>query len=57
MKVYCGRNCYTCGGFEHLARNCKNREIIERGRRLEYENKNNGQNNNLNGEESLIVLD
>jgi len=19
------RNCYNCGGFEHLARNCRNR--------------------------------
>jgi len=57
MNVYCGRNCYSCGGFGHLARICRNREIIERGRRLGYENENNGQNNNLNGEESLIVLD
>jgi len=21
------RNCYTCGGFRHLARNCRNRGI------------------------------
>ena len=33
------RNCYSCGGFGYLARNCKNREIenrIGKGKRLEY---------------------
>ena len=65
-------NCYNCGGFEHLARNCRNRRTegrIRQGRRLEYGgNENNRQRrmieggnrqnnrNNLNGDEDLIVL-
>ena len=24
------RNCYACGGFGHLARNCRNREMMNR---------------------------
>jgi len=39
MEVYRGRNCYTCGGFGHMARNCRNRgqrrRIVE-NRRVEY---------------------
>jgi len=58
------RNCYNCGGFGHLAKNCRNRGIEDRigkGRRLEYgrneqRTKNNRQNN-LNGKGDLIVLD
>ena len=53
-----GRNCYVCGGFGYLARNCKNSGVgnrIGEERRLEYrhrrmieeENKN---TNNLNGD-------
>ena len=33
------RNCYNCGGFGYLARNCRNRRIDNRigeRRRLEY---------------------
>jgi len=57
------RNCYSCRGFGHLARNYRNRGTggrIGQGRRLEYGNENNGQRrmieggneqqNNLNGE-------
>jgi len=64
------RNCYSCGGFGHLARNCRNRGAenrIGKGRRLEYDgNGNNGQRrmmeggnrqDNLNGEGDLIVFD
>ena len=58
------RNCYSCGGFGYLARNCKNRRIenkIEKSRRLEYKQRlriegNSGQDN-LNREEDLVVLD
>jgi len=64
------QNCYNCREFEHLVRNCRNREMggkIKQGRRLEYgENESNGQRrieeengqqNNLNGDGNLIVLD
>jgi len=69
MDVDRERNCYTCGGFGHMAQHCRNREArnrIEEGRRLEYESsKNNGQRriegrnepNNLNGKGDLIVFD
>jgi len=61
-------NCYNCGGFGHLARNCRNRGIgrrIGQGRRLEYRNENNRQRRvkkengqeNLNREGNLIVFD
>jgi len=39
------RNCYSCGGFRHLARNYRNRRTgnrIGEGRRLEYR-RNEGQ--------------
>jgi len=52
------RNCYNCGKFRHLARNCRNRGIgnrIGEGRRLEYGQGNNRQSN-LNGDRDLIVL-
>jgi len=63
------RNCYNCGGFIHIARNCRNRETenrIREGKRLEYEeNMNNRQSrieggngqSNLNGKGDLIVFD
>jgi len=47
------KNCYSCRGFGHLARNCRNRGTgnrIGKGRRLEY-----GQNN-LNRDKNLIVF-
>ena len=47
------RNCYSYGGFGHLARNYRNKRIVKWERRLDYEN---NKQSNLNGEESLIVL-
>ena len=39
MEIDQGRNCYTCGGFGHMAHHCRNRgqrgRVVE-GRRLEY---------------------
>ena len=38
MEVDRGRNCYTCGGFGHMARHCRNRgggRPMD-GRRVEY---------------------
>jgi len=61
------RNCYNCGGFRHLTRNCRNRGAesrIGKGRRLKYENNEQrkmieGKNkqSNLNEDRDLIVLD
>jgi len=50
-----GRNCYSCGGFGHLAWNCRRQGIVGQGRRIGYKNNQNTMNN-LNGEENLIVL-
>jgi len=41
------KNCYACGRFGHLARNCRNREM-GMNRRMEVD-----QNSNLNGEGGL----
>jgi len=43
------RNCYACGGFGHLARNCRNRRM-GMNRRIEVDQ---NANNNLNGEGGL----
>ena len=55
MEVNRKRNCYSCGGFGHLARNCK-KQIMGQERRMEYENTCNNGLNNLDGEGDLIVL-
>ena len=39
MEVDCGRNCYACRGFGHMAHHCRNRDQrgrVAEGRRLEY---------------------
>jgi len=39
MEVDRGRNCYVCGGFRHMAHNCRNRGQRGRvadNRRVEY---------------------
>jgi len=43
------RSCYTCGGFEYLAKNCRNKEI-GMNRRMEVDQNT---NSNLNGEGGL----
>jgi len=42
------RSCYACGRFGYLARNCRNREMMNR--RIEVDQDS---NNNLNGEGGL----
>jgi len=49
------RNCYSCGGFGHLVQNCRRWRIVGQERKMEYKNNENARNN-LNGKESLIVL-
>ena len=39
MEIDCGRNCYACGGFGHMACHCRNREMrgrVVENRRVEY---------------------
>jgi len=62
MEVDRGRNCYACGGFGHMAHNCRNRgrgRLMD-GRRVEY---GGGRiedicdnSNNLKGGENLKLL-
>jgi len=50
------RNCYNCGGFGHLTRNCRNKGIggrIGEGRRLEYRQRNNRQRTLENKQDNL----
>jgi len=63
IEVDRGRNCYACGEFRHMARNCRNRgqrgRVVE-NRRVEYgggriEEITNFQNN-LKEEENLELL-
>jgi len=42
------RNCYACGEFGHLARNCRNRVGMNRKMEVEQDS-----NSNLNGEGGL----
>jgi len=44
------RNCYTCGGFGHLARNYRNRGMMNR--RMEVDQDSNGNLNREGGLES-----
>ena len=62
MEIDRGRNCYTCGGFGHMAHHCRNRR---RGRameerRVEYERERieeiYDQSNILKGVENLESL-
>ena len=63
MDIDRGRNCYACGGFGHMAHNCRNRGMrgrVEENRRVEY---GGGQieeimdiSNNLKGTENLELL-
>jgi len=39
------QNCYAYGGFGHLARNCRNRGMVNRRMEVDQDN-----NSNLNGE-------
>ena len=55
MNINCGRNCYSCGGFGHLTKNCINWGIVKQGRRMEYGDNCNTRDN-LKEEESLVVL-
>ena len=62
MEVDRGRNCYACGGFGHMARNCRNRGRGRPmdGRRVEYSRGRIEEifdnSNNLKGEENLELL-
>jgi len=63
MEINRGQNCYTCGGFGHMARHCRNRGMRGRvvdNRRVEY---GGGQieeitsfSNNLKAEEDLELF-
>ena len=64
MEVDCGRNCYACGGFGHMARHYKNRgqrRRVKQGRRVEYGRwnieENNEQIRHLKEVENLEFLD
>jgi len=64
MEIDWGRNCYACGGFRHMARNCMNwgqRGRVAEGRRLEYGGGRiegiNEHLDNLKGVENLESLD
>jgi len=62
MEVDRGRNCYACGGFEHMACHCRNRRRGRpmEGRRVEYGRGRikeiNDHRDNLKGVENLELL-
>ena len=62
IEIDRGRNCYTCGGFGHMAHHCRNRgrgRPME-GRRMKYEGGRieeiYNQRDNLKGGENLELL-
>jgi len=63
MEVDRRRNCYTCGGFGHMAHHCRNkgRGRTMEGRRVEYRGGRikeiNNHRDNLKGVENLELLD
>jgi len=62
MEVDRGRNCYSCGGFGHIAYHCRNRgrERAMEGRKVEYGRGRikeiNEYSNNLKEVENLELL-
>ena len=62
MEIDRGRNCYTCGGFGHMARHCRNRRRRRpmEERRVEYREGRikeiYDQSDNLKGMENLELL-
>ena len=63
MEIDRGRNCYACGGFGHMAHNCRNRGQrgrVTENRRVEYRGGRIEEimniMNNLKGDENLELL-
>jgi len=56
MEVDRRRNCYTCGGFGHMAHHYRNRGRVVEGNRLQYKGLYEYKNN-LKGEKNLGTLD
>ena len=63
MEIDRGRNCFACGGFGHIACNCRNQDMRERiteNRRVEYGRERIKEIpnflNNLKEEENLELL-
>jgi len=61
MEMNRERNCYTYGGFRHIACHCRNRGRgrVTKGRRLEYKERREGlyeYENYLKEEENLETL-
>ena len=64
MEINRGRNCFACGGFGHMACNCRNRDIrgrVAKNRRVKYRGGNIEEitniGNNLKEVENLEALD